>query len=182
MNKKYWEECYQNLEPTSFARFCVKYIHPGSPIADLGCGNGRDSYFFSSAGYRTYGIDYAYKPFGYNNAGFWKAPLEYMLSQPCMTFQVYSRFFLHSITKKEIRKLIKWSQNLFMAEFRDAEDMPKLYKDHKRTKVEGEWVKKLLIDNGFEILYYKKGRNMAKYKGEDPLCVRVIARKKDVPA
>ena len=182
MNKKYWKEYYQDLEPTPFAKFCIAYILPRDKIIDFGCGNGRDSYFFASHDNRTHGIDYASKPRHSNNVAFWREPLEYILAEPCGKYQVYSRFFLHSITKQQIQELIKWSQNLFMAEFRDAEDIPKLYKDHKRTKVEGEWVKKLLINNGFEILYYKKGRNMAKYKGEDPLCVRVIARKKDVPA
>ena len=34
------------------------------------------------------------------------------------------------------------------------------------------------IEKGFDIEYFKVGRGMAKYKGEDPLVCRLICKKK----
>jgi len=180
MNKEYWIRYYQNLQPTSFAKFCLTYMPRNGKIIDLGCGNGRDSYFFGGQSNIkcVCGVDFAYEPDEKRHTHFSNISLEELLFAKCLDWTVYSRFFLHSITKPQIRRLIKWSTNMFMAEFRDASDVPTLYTTHKRTKVDGKWVKQLLINNGFEILYYKKGRNMAKYKTENPICVRVIARKR----
>jgi len=177
MNKKYWENYYRDLLPTSFAEFCTKYIPIGSKVIDVGCGNGRDTVFFSNV-YDTIGIDYAIKPLW--PVAFYKMDVNNLVKTAEVYDVVYSRFFLHSITDKEIIKFVEWSKGLFMAEFRDKTDDPKLYKNHKRNLVDGEWIKQLLINNGFKIIYYKKGRNMAKYRDENPMVVRVIAKKADV--
>jgi hypothetical protein len=67
-----------------------------------------------------------------------------------------------------------------MAEFRIKGDKPKLFKDHERNLIDGKWLIDELKKNGFEIIYSKKGRNMAKYKNENPLVGRVIAKRVSV--
>ena len=51
MNKEYWEIYYSKHrepnKPSSFALFCVNYVKAGCTLIELGCGNGRDSIFFS---------------------------------------------------------------------------------------------------------------------------------------
>ena len=90
---------------------------------------------------------------------------------------IYSRFLLHAVSNKEIIKLIKWSKNYFIAEFRIVGDEPVIYQDHKRNLINLGWLINKLLENNFEILKLKVGRGMAKYKNEDPLVARVYARK-----
>jgi len=176
MNKKYWEDYYSNLLPSNFAKFCVKYLKKNSKIVDVGCGNGRDSYYFSSLGFNVCGVDYALKPYN-NNVIFKKLSVNKLVKSSCIYDIVYSRFFLHSIKNKEIINLINWTKNIFIAEFRDISDKPKIYKNHIRNLIDGEWVKNMLINKNFKIIYYKKSKNLAKYKNENPTIVRIIAKK-----
>ena len=63
MNKSYWENFYKNkhtLKPSSFAKFVRKFIKGKDLIVyDLGCGNGRDSYYLGlgKKKWRVIGID-----------------------------------------------------------------------------------------------------------------------------
>lgn len=181
MNKKYWENFYLIVEPTPFAKFCLKYMPKNAVIWDLGCGNGRDTYFFGGHFHNVTGLDYAFQPHNSATTNFFKCDFRELLKDECNDYNnhlvIYSRFFLHSITTKEIIKLIKWTKGTFMAEFRDKTDKPKLYKDHKRNLIDGEMVKDLLVRNGFKIRYYSKSRGLARYKNEDPVVVRIIAEK-----
>ena len=62
--KDYWENFYKKRHtkrPSSFVKFCKKYIPKGSLILDLGCGNGRDSYYLSRFG-KVEGVNYACQP------------------------------------------------------------------------------------------------------------------------
>jgi SAM-dependent methyltransferase len=180
LNLQYWEEYYRNEQPSDFAKFCLTKIPHDTvaKIADVGCGNGRDAYFFGSLGHSVMGFDFAFKPRNSWGVDFYKLSINKLVKENYDFDIIYSRFLLHSITPREIEKLIKWSKGTFMAEFRDAEDKPKLFKKHKRTKVNGEWVKSILEYNGFEIIHYQREKGLAKYRGEDPLIVRVIARKR----
>lgn len=144
----------------------------------MGCGNGRDSYFFGDNGIKVVGIDFASQPAKNNLVKFQTISLKDFIKSPCKYNIVYSRFFLHSISTKEIVSTIKWTKEYFMAEFRDKTDKPKIYTNHKRNLIDGEVVKKLLLENNFEIIYYTKSKGLAKYRNEDPVIVRVIARRK----
>jgi SAM-dependent methyltransferase len=184
MNKKYWEEFYKKkytLKPTDFAKFCIEFIPDKSKIIiDLGCGNGRDSYFFDKKGYIVVGIDYANLPKDTINIDFFNYSLEHIIAYfPFDSNDViYSRFFISSITDEEIDKLLKKVKGYFMAEFRSKGDKPvNIYKKHKRNFIDGNKFISKLISNGFDILYYKKGYNLAKFKNENPLMIRVIAKK-----
>ncbi len=44
-------------EPSSFAQQVAPLLPPGARILDLGCGEGRDSVFFASAGCEVVGVD-----------------------------------------------------------------------------------------------------------------------------
>lgn len=177
MNKKYWRDFYSMSKPSAFAKFCVNYLPMFSLILDVGCGNGRDSYYFSKKGYYVVGIDYASDPACSQRATFYNLSIDEMTGHENVFNVIYSRFLLHSVTTDEVRNLIEWSKGLFMAEFRAKGDKPRLYTNHKRNFIDEEWVKNVLKANGFKILYFKKSRGFSKFKGEDPLIVRVIAKK-----
>jgi len=181
-NKSYWEKFYKkyhNLKPTSFAKFCLPYIPKHALIFDLGSGTGRDSYYFGRKRFWVVGIDCANLPKSIKNVYFHKKNFKDLFVNSINNWAdvIYSRFFVHSITDEEIDFLLDRVKNLFMAEFRAEEDIPILYPKHYRNKINGEQFLQKLIQKGFEILYYNKSRNLAKFKNENPIVIRVIAKK-----
>jgi SAM-dependent methyltransferase len=180
-NKKYWEKFYRKFDeknPSNFAKFCSKYITKNDWVLDIGCGNGRDSYFLGKHAELVLGVDYATEPKDNKRVLFTKIDIKDFSNYDFSCFDiVYTRFFLNSISNKKVEELVKWTRGLFLIECRAKGDKPKLFPKHKRNLIDGEWLLKLLIDNGFEILYYKKGHGMSVYKNEDPLLIRVVAKK-----
>ena len=186
MNKQYWSDFYKNkheLKPTLFAEWCLDKIPKKSFIFDLGCGNGRDSYYFATQGHHVAGIDYAVQPADKANVrdkvSFYKLSIDELTRglRPQETTVIYSRFFLHSITGKEINKLLKWSRGVFMAEFRSDKDEPMVYKNHKRNLINANEILIKLMANGFQVVYFMEGQGLAPYKTEDPVVIRLIATK-----
>ena len=182
--KKYWEQFYKKypshtLMATDFAHFCLPFMPENAKIIEFGSGNGRDTYFFASLGFKAIGIDYAYAPKAKINCAFYKYNLLNCLrSNPNNKFDViYSRFFIHSITNKEIDALLKWAKKWFFAEFRAKNDKPILYPKHYRNKVDENRLLAKMIKYGFKIIYYSVSKNMANFKQENPTVVRIIAKK-----
>jgi len=175
MNEEYWKTFYLKKEapetPSSFAEFCLPFIPNNSKIADIGCGNGRDTNYFRSMGFDCVGID---KECPLED-GFIRGDFIDYLSEKKV---YYSRFFLHSISDRDIMKFIKKARGYFMAECRAEGDSPILYKNHNRNLINGDWLLANLLGNGFEILHYQKAYGLAPYNGEDPYIIRIIAKKK----
>lgn len=199
MNNEYWKNFYQQpqtREPTDFARFCRAKMPTGARVIDFGCGNGRDSLYFAAQGFPVVGVDenlpsIEISPSPKNTLDFQKSSLtDYILAgkesengayRPCDYDVVYSRFFLHAIELEEIDHFIRWSHNLWMAEFRAAGDQPILYPNHKRTYVSEVEIRDKLQHAGFQILHSETGYGLARWRHEDPLIVRVIAMKDSGP-
>jgi len=185
MNRSHWDNFYKKgiapTEPTDFAKFCLKFIPKNVSVVDLGCGNGRDTYFFAKQKsiLGAKGIDVAV-----NNKWTQKATFEQEDFKNELDFDyaevIYSRFFIHSIDTFSIIRLLQMfiKDQFLMFEFRVKGDEPKLFKDHKRNLVDSNWFLGLLIGNNFDIIHFEKGTGMAKYKNEDPLVIRIIARKR----
>lgn len=177
----HWEKFYKTkevpAEPTSFAKFCaIEWFPRGEALMiwDVGCGNGRDTYFFAQLGHAAMGVDKHNRPADQGRAQFFQDDLTERAYHGDI---LYSRFFLHSIEARKVQDLIKNSDcTYFMAECRAVGDEPRLYTDHKRNFVDGNWLLKELEQNGYEILYFRKGADVAKLKGENPLVIRIIAK------
>ena len=59
-NEVYWNEFYRRdfvHVPSQFCVFVSTYINSNSTVVELGCGNGRDSHFFSNMNFRVIGVD-----------------------------------------------------------------------------------------------------------------------------
>ena len=181
MNKDYWIKFYKYFHlktPSDFAHFCLTYMPKKAKIIDVGCGTGRDSYFFGAHGHTVLGIDYAVKPRDKDNVLFHKVNMDDIVKYDNNGFNVvYSRFLLHSITNDEIVALLEWTKHLFMAEFRVKGDVPVLYPYHGRNLIDLESLFNALDRMKFKTVYWVKGKGLAKFKGEDPLIGRVIAKK-----
>ena len=59
----YWNNYYKEkkvvLPNSDFSTFCLKQINSNESLIDIGCGDGRDSLFFSKSGIFTTGVDFS---------------------------------------------------------------------------------------------------------------------------
>lgn len=192
---KFYREGLAPKEPTDFCRFIMGIDFQADSLVELGCGNGRDLKMLSRK-YTTFGIDKNFEP-----------DLMTMLSRKAEKGEtedlrmttiikedfnaylpalktagiVYSRFFLHSISNDEIIKILENTKKYFCAEFRVKGDEPVLYADHKRNLIDPMWLIIVATEMfDFEVMYYYRGRGMAKYKNEDPLVARIVLRRKNI--
>ncbi|MGA0120940.1 MAG: class I SAM-dependent methyltransferase [Methylophilaceae bacterium] len=186
--KTYWNNFYNNKETkkecSDFCNFIINYFETVKNITrviDCGCGNGRDSYELS----KKYIVD------AVDNSGFIpesKKNLEFM----CKDFVnmnkdaynlVYSRFTFHSITNENHNDFLKTIKNdTYLAiEARSSKGIDEYVhhgKTHYRNYIDCNYLKDLLMKNNFEILFSEEGKGMAKYKDEDPICIRIICLKR----
>jgi tellurite methyltransferase len=153
---KYWNQFYNkkniNFKSSSF----VKFIHERlklyklKRVIDIGCGNGRDTFFFMKKGYNVTAIDQSSEVIK-NNCNIIKKYNFSTIDKPkFLKFDIsfdkinqkfdliYSRFFLHAITKENeinffrlINKIGK--KNSFVClEFRNSND--EIFKKFKLLK------------------------------------------------
>jgi hypothetical protein len=184
-HQKYWENFYKKFdikEASSFATFAYDYIQKNniyiSNFIELGCGNGRDSSFFLNKGYNVTGVDFASNLESDERFTFISSDINKLVKKyECENDIVYSRFFLHSINNASILKILKWTKKYFMAEFRAKEDKPVLYKNHYRNLISSQWILQQMLKHNFDILYFQKANNLAIYKNENPILIRVIGMK-----
>jgi len=149
---------------------------PVETVVDLGSGNGRDTYALA-AGYHAIGIDPGTLPEDAGSAQFHMKPWKDALDIIRTSDLVYSRFFLHAVPDTDIDMIVANTPKYFAAEARAIGDEPKVYPEHERHFVDGNELLYTLAANGFEILHFEKRRGLAPYKDEDPLLVRVVAKK-----
>lgn len=181
----YWSNFYKNnnlpLKPSSFAQFINNYFKDlPLNILDCGCGNGRDAYYLGEETYNVVGIDTANKPNNYKNTTF-------ILGDFCNFNKenfdlIYSRFTFHSITNEQqelfIKSINEGSYLCIETRSDKSKNINKIHGDnHFRNYTNKEYLENLLIQNKFKILYIEEDRGFAKYKDEDPICIRVISKK-----
>jgi len=182
----YWSNFYKNfsnMKPSSFAIFVLDYFKNYTTIhnvIDLGCGNGRDSYLLSTA-YKTTGIDTSNKPIERFNTSF---ILGDMIHHDKSNYDLlYSRFTFHSLTDNQQEELIKsiCGNSYLCIETRSSKGIEsfRLFGDeHYRNFTSLDTLLILLNKYNFEILYQIESNGLAIYQNEDPICIRVICKKR----
>jgi len=205
---KYWDKFYKKgliKKESSFASFALKRINlKKNTILDIGCGNGRDSFFFSKKGFKVTGIDISKKAIQKNskykiknikfkrfNIGKNQLREKYDI--------IYCRFFLHAIDKNlenSLINLIKKSKKkgtFVFFEFRNNKD--KIFKNfakkthntvceyekgHFRRIVDAKiFKKKFLKKTSSKIIYEKSGINLSVLKSDNPNLSRMIFKFND---
>lgn len=206
MDKSYWEDYYLNHRqpagPSTFAEFCIQHLDNNGKLVELGCGNGRDSVFFSKeAKVIVRGVDQCQKEVAFLNENYKNNNLSF----ECMDFTklptiensldyLYSRFTLHSIKLEEENRTLAWCYtNLkpggkLMLEVRSVKDElfgqglavedSAFITDHYRRFANYDNLLKRLEELNFNIEYSVEDKGLAIYKKEDPVVIRIIAKKR----
>lgn len=203
-NKRFWRNYYRKnrsqTEPSSFAVFCCKnYLKENSNILELGCGNGRDAFYFASLKLNTHAVDlekeeisYLKKINKFKNLQFYSKDFTKISKVETYDF-VYSRFTIHSINDEQEKDTLKNTfknlkpDGLFLIEARSTKDdmFQKSIKiseyegetDHYRRFVNYTEFLERLHENGFKIIHSQESQNLAIYKDENPWIIRIVAQK-----
>ena len=207
MDKEYWKEFYENrrgyINPSLFAEFVLdNFLKSNESLVELGCGNGRDSVFFSNNDIHVLAIDQCpqdvLRLISQNKSPF----LDYL----CADFtnleslgvfdNIYSRFTLHSITEEQENKVLKWilsslkSKGKLFIEVRGV--LNELYKkgkpvtDEKNAYVFNDHYRRFLnntvfckkLNEHFNIIYNEEKKGFAPFDNEDQTFLRIVCEKK----
>ena len=167
---------------------------------ELGCGNGRDSFYFAKMGHSVWACDQsdviinALPTLENNSPHFYVDDVRNMAKIPDMEFDaIYARFVLHALSENEARQAFEWTFNHlktggnFYSEsrsikdpiFGDGEKMDdQIYKtDHRRRFLDKDVLISDLESLGFTIESAVEAQGLAVYKDSDPVVIRVIATK-----
>lgn len=183
--KEAWQSFYESvklgLTPSSFAKFFVSFAKrnnlEGKKLIDVGCGNGRDLFYLTKT-FEATGVDWVC---ALNSPHFVQIDIFNNLKILEDKDIVYSRFFLHCVSDDQIKLLVDNTKEYFVAEARANGDTPVIYPEHKRNFITPAMILTLLMSSGFEIEYFVKERGVSFYKNEDPLVIRVIAKRCNIP-
>lgn len=205
-NRQYWKNYYKkhrdNDIPSTFATFCLdNYIKNSIHLLELGCGNGRDSFFFARNGIDVTALDlesdeikYLRKKNNYKNLNF--------LNRNFTTYTdinqydvIYSRFSIHAITENDEDETLKNSyknlknNGLLLIEVRSIKDQMFIdsqclsdnegVTDHYRRFIDFSKLKQKLEGLNFKIIYSIESTGLAIHGNEDPSIIRFVAQKKD---
>jgi tellurite methyltransferase len=196
----YWNKFYaknKQMKESSFARFIKRKIKNYSgKLIDIGCGNGRDSLFFSRNGQAVLGVDISKKAIA-NNSKISNNNLKFLRLDIAKTSfnrkfdYIYCRFFLHAIDHKDQQRLfnfikkIKKKNTYCFFEFRNHNDkifkkkthndFVEFEKGHYRRIINPlNLVEELKKNFDIKILYLKSSKNLSIIKKDNPNLTRII--------
>lgn len=209
---EYWKKYYEkNSNPTpqsSFAEFVTPYLKKNKILVELGCGNGRDSIYFSKI-LKVIAIDQIQDEITYLNEKFKNDNITF-LTDDFTNLQnvtghnkkvlsenidyIYSRFTFHSINENKEDNTLDWIEStlnkdgIFFLEARSINDPmfkkgkniseTENFTDHYRRYMDFEKIIRKLESRNFEIIYKIEDKNLAVYKNDNPYVIRIIAKKK----
>ena len=206
--KKYWDRFYSKKKKfprSTFANFCKKKFirnkQKNKKLIDLGCGNGRDTIFFSNKIY-SFGVDRSeeaitnlQRKYSSNiNLNFKKGDLENLNFKTLGKFDyIYCRFLFHAINKKiqtrifnNLKYLMK-KKCLLMVEFRTDKDPLKnfgkkiskseRYTNHYRRFINLAEFEKIIKKGGFKIKYKTEKKGLSIFNKDNPVLARLIFTK-----
>jgi len=186
-NRKYWENFYltnndDNVDCSDFCIFIIDYFKDKNiqNILDCGCGNGRDSIALSNISNVDAVDNCGFLPTNRNNVNFYID--DFVTINKRKYDLIYSRFTFHSITNEQhISFLDTINVNCYLAIETRSKKGENDYvfhgKTHYRNYTDIDYLKSILTLKKFEIIFIMEDINFAKYKNENPNCIRVICKK-----
>ena len=201
-NTIYWDMYYRNkmakTEASPFGKYALTLFEKGKNVLELGCGNGRDSLYFAEQGMWVTALDTSKVAIDFlninspQNAKFiCKDFVSFNYEENSFDY-VYSRFTLHSITKKQENILFNGIKNALkndgklLIEVRGTKDKlfgvgkalgdnAFFYDNHYRRFANFKELCEKLSYFGFTIEYAKEDKGFAPYGNEDPVVIRLVA-------
>ena len=199
----YWNSFYKKKSISSestFAKFTYRKIKKfKGKILDIGCGNGRDAYFFNKKGFNVLGVDISQKAIQINSKDKIKNLIfkKFDVGKDKLKSKfeiIYCRFFVHTLDEMLENKLIniikstKKKNTLVFFEFRNYKDkifgnfkssdhnkMIEFEKGHLRRIIDTKvFKKKFITKTKSKIIYEKSGINLSVYKKDNPNLSRLI--------
>ena len=201
----HWAKFYAEhtaAPPSPFALDCAPRFAPGATLLELGCGNGRDAAFFAKQGLRVTALDRSEAaivackagPAG-NDAEFLCLDAAQVGSLAPRIFDiVYSRFSLHAMTREEEAAALAASRDLLARdgllciECRSINDA--LAREGEvispTERIAGHYRRFIVLQEltdqlnalGMDIVDQVESQGLAVYGSEDPVVIRVVARKR----
>ncbi len=207
----YWNAYYAKKDvpanPSSFAQSILPSIDTTKALLELGCGNGRDSFYFARNNIQTIGTDLSKQAVEQNasldheNVSFQVADFTALTNGQFAEYNIgniYSRFTLHSVDLESYYRTLDWCADisnlphggLLFLEARTVND-PLCSKD-QGTKVgnDNEYVtthyrrfadiKDVMDDlktRGFELIHASENYTDSWYKDDHACVYRITARK-----
>ena len=193
----YWNGYYKakttRLPNSEFSEFVLNKINKFSSLIDIGCGDGRDTYFFSKNEIYTKGVDFSLETIEQNNPFSNKyLSFEHLdlsnIDKLNKKFDFgYCRFIFHSINVETEDILLKWLKNnvgykvFIETRVFDPKNLPIEENHYRRFFSEESFIKKIK-DLDFKILLSESSYQFSKYKDIykvndikfDPLILRMI--------
>lgn len=204
-----WDQYYKKDDaPTfhsSFAGYVLKYVKGvQGPLMELGCGNGRDAFYFLSEGIDVWACDLSEQAIEKVNA------IQKNFSPQCHFFRadfgslpvdkfndffgsVYSRFTLHAVDKPTATQALKWSyQSLkkggqLFIEARSVNSSmygvgtpvgkDEFINGHYRRFIRQNELVEELNSYGFKIVSAEEVSNASQFQNDNPVLIRLIAQK-----
>lgn len=208
----YWDGYYSRQDgagfacPSQFAVFVLGELRGKTLVYDFGCGSGRDSLFFAMAGHAVVGIDKSRtairlckERIGDYDKAFLSAPRFIQgdvgdgnlfdalpPGRSEMGKAVYSRFFLHAVTREEETRFFGLAAricrpgDMLAMEFRTMRDIgqKKATPDHFRRYLDPLAVMAAGADAGFAARYFIEGFGFAKFGNDDAHVARCLMEKR----
>ena len=205
MEEKYWNHYYSKskeraapIVPSQFATFVANEVMALNPlIVDLGCGNGRDTFFFSNYGFEVLGVDASESAIRSCEARLLEADKTAFLcadlADPSLAGKIggfagsspvvlYARFFLHAIDERTEDQFFKLAQSIcgstgaVAAEFRTHKDeaLSKVTDAHYRRFINPIEFLERASSCGFSSKYFVEGFGYAKFGNDDAHVARTL--------
>ena len=199
----YWNDYYGKdaapKPPSDFAKFVLEYIRPNKKLVDLGCGNGRDSMFFSQNGLKVTAIDSskgAIESFD-KSIPIFAVCDDFVKTNAfrCIDFDYcYARWSIHAINQVQQDELLPnvygslKNGGLFFSESRTINDVKcgqgkslskyeYIADDHYRRFLDPDKLIAQLKEIGFEIIYCEESDNFSVMGNDSPTLIRIVAKK-----
>ncbi|MFC4298658.1 adenylyl-sulfate kinase [Castellaniella hirudinis] len=195
----YYSEGRLISEPSSFALLVMPQVPQKARLLEIGCGNGRDSLFFSSQGLHVTAIDPSQAAIdvcrstpGSDSIEFIHGTVDQLTEAHAEKFDAaYSRFCLHAMTEAEeistldqVRAALRPKASFYI-ECRSINDplarqgevispTERIHGHYRRFIVLDE-LKARLDQAGFDILWSEEADNVASLSGDNPVVIRLAA-------